>query len=132
MPLPTQEFIRGFLSPVLPKGFHRIRHYGLFANGNRAANIARARELLAVPKHAEKSKTAAADQPYVLPRPCRCCGGRMIIIERPSRPAANQNTAPRPLQQRSESTPHDTVTAIHQTSDARQSRSLSASTAPAC
>ena len=33
----------------LPKGLHRIRHDGLFANGNRAANIARARELLGVP-----------------------------------------------------------------------------------
>ena len=32
---------------MLPKGFHRIRHYGLFANGNRAANVARSRELLA-------------------------------------------------------------------------------------
>ena len=45
----THEFIRRFLIHVLPQGFHRIRHYGLFANGNRAANIARARELLAVP-----------------------------------------------------------------------------------
>jgi hypothetical protein len=34
---------------VLPKRLSQIRHYGLFANGNRAANIARARELLAVP-----------------------------------------------------------------------------------
>jgi hypothetical protein len=69
---------------VLPKGLHRIRRYGLFANGNRAANIARARELLAVPSHAkpaETSATAAADELRVLPRPCRCCGGRMIIIE---------------------------------------------------
>jgi hypothetical protein len=84
MTLPTHEFIRRFLSHVLPKGLHRIRHYGLFANGNRAANIARARELLAVPsrpKQAETSETAAADQPHMLPRPCRCCGGRMIIIE---------------------------------------------------
>src|SRR6202040_3711815 len=82
--LPTHEFIRRFLTHVLPKGLHRIRHYGLFANGNRAANIARARELLAVPsrpKPAETSATAAADEPRVLPRPCRCCGGRMIIIE---------------------------------------------------
>jgi hypothetical protein len=63
---------------------HRIRHYGLFANGNRAANIARARELLAVPsraRQAETSQTAAADEPCVLPRQCRCCGGRMIVIE---------------------------------------------------
>jgi len=84
MTLPTHEFIRRFLTHVLPKGLHRIRHYGLFANGNRAANIARARELLAVPsrpKQAETSETAAADEPRVLPRPCRCCGGRMIIVE---------------------------------------------------
>ena len=43
MTLPTHAFIRRFLIHVLPKGLHRIRHYGLFANGkNRAANIARA------------------------------------------------------------------------------------------
>src|SRR6266853_280171 len=84
MTLPTGEFIRRFLTHVLPKGLHRIRHYGLFANGHRAANIARARELLAVPsrpKQPETSATAADDEPRVLPRPCRCCGGRMIIIE---------------------------------------------------
>ena len=86
MTLPTHEFIRRFLTHVLPKGLHRIRHYGLFANGNRAANIARARELLAVPSRAkqpETSATAAADEPRVLPRPCRCCGGRMIIMRPP-------------------------------------------------
>ena len=69
---------------MLPKGLHRIRHYGLFANGNRATNIAQAREFLAMPsraKRAETSATAAADEHRVLPRPCRCCGGRMIIIE---------------------------------------------------
>src|SRR5438046_1899854 len=84
MTLTADEFIRRFLMHVLPKGFHRIRHYGLFANGNRAANLPRARELLGAPprsKPAEASKTAAADEPHVLPRPCRCCGGRMIIIE---------------------------------------------------
>ena len=84
MTLPTHEFIRRFLMHVLPKGFHRIRHYGLFANGNRAANIARARELLAVPPRVpqhETDCTAESEQPRVLPRPCPCCGGRMIIIE---------------------------------------------------
>ena len=54
MTLATHEFIRRFLIHVLPKGFHRIRHYGLLANGNRAANIARARELLAVPSRSEQ------------------------------------------------------------------------------
>ena len=74
MRLPTGEFIRRLLTHVLPKGLHRIRHYGLFANGNRAANIARARELLAVPSRAkqpETSATAAAGELHVLPRPCR-------------------------------------------------------------
>jgi hypothetical protein len=82
--LATHEFIRRFLMHVLPKGLHRIRHYGLFANGHRAANIARARELLAIPprsKPAETSETTPAHESRVLPRPCRCCGGRMIIIE---------------------------------------------------
>jgi hypothetical protein len=81
--LGTHEFIRRFLIHVLPHGFHRIRHYGLFANSNRAANIARARELLAVPSRLKEPETseAAIDEPRVLLRPCPCCGGRMIIIE---------------------------------------------------
>jgi hypothetical protein len=82
MTLAPDEFIRRFLIHVLPKGFHRIRHYGLLASANRAVNIAHARELLAVlsrPK--EPEAPAAADQPRVLPRPCPCCGGRMIVIE---------------------------------------------------
>ena len=49
MTLATAEFIRRFLSHVLPEGFHRIRHYGLFANTNRAQNVAKARELLDAP-----------------------------------------------------------------------------------
>jgi predicted Zn-ribbon and HTH transcriptional regulator len=88
MSLPTHEFIRRFLMHVLPKGVHRIRHYGLFANGNRAANIARARELLAAPAPSqppETSEAAPVDESRVLPRPCPCCGGRMIIIETFSR-----------------------------------------------
>ena len=84
MTLPTHEFIRRFLIHVLPKRFHRIRYYGLFANDNRAANVARARNLLAVPspsKEPETPEATTADEPRVLPRPCPCCGGRMIIIE---------------------------------------------------
>jgi hypothetical protein len=81
MTLTPHEFIRRFLMHVLPKGLHRIRHYGLFANGNRAESIAKARELLAVPPLSNEPETAKADQPCVLPRPCPCCGGRMLIIE---------------------------------------------------
>src|SRR5918911_1632538 len=49
MTLGPPEFIRRFLIHVLPKGFHRIRHYGLFASAERQRNIAQARELLAAP-----------------------------------------------------------------------------------
>jgi Putative transposase/Transposase zinc-binding domain len=76
MSLPVGEFIRRFLMHVLPPGFHRIRHYGLFASTNRAANLARARELLSAPQ------PQAADTNLVEPiRHCPCCGGRMVIIE---------------------------------------------------
>ena len=84
MTLMPHEFIRRFLMHVLPSGFHRIRHYGLLANGNRAATIAKARELLAVPARSEQpdtSEPATIDEPHMLPRPCPCCGGRMLIIE---------------------------------------------------
>ena len=49
MTLSPDEFIRRFLLHVLPKGFHRIRHYGLLASAGRKANVARARELLDAP-----------------------------------------------------------------------------------
>jgi hypothetical protein len=82
MTLATHEFIRRFLIHVLPKGFHRIRHYGLLANGTRAANIARARELLAMPpKQPKIAKAAEPGEPRVLSHPCPCCGGRVIVIE---------------------------------------------------
>jgi Putative transposase/Transposase zinc-binding domain len=77
MTLATDEFIRRFLIHGLPRGLHRIRHYGLFAKSSCADNIARARELLAVAK--PQGETTAAVDPG---KPaCPCCGGRMIIIE---------------------------------------------------
>ncbi len=85
MTLPAHEFIRRFLIHVLPGGFHRIRHYGLFANGSRADNIARARELLSVRTSQTQSadaNAANADEPSALAQPCPCCGGRMSVIER--------------------------------------------------
>jgi hypothetical protein len=91
MTLAIDEFIRRFLLHVLPSGFHRIRHYGLFANGGRAENIARARQLLNVP--AAQCETGDADatddgEPQALSHPCPCCGGRMVIIETFERGAA--------------------------------------------
>jgi len=82
MTLATSELIRRFLIHVLPGGFHRIRHYGLFASGSRADNIARARELLAVPPPQPKQDAPTDDdKPKMLSQPCPCCGGRMLVIE---------------------------------------------------
>src|SRR5271166_4675131 len=61
MTLDAAEFIRRFLIHVLPRGFHRIRHYGLFANGSRAESLARARELLAVSAHRAENDAPAQD-----------------------------------------------------------------------
>jgi Putative transposase/Transposase zinc-binding domain len=98
MTLDTHEFIRRFLIHVLPRGLHRIRHYGLFANTSRADNIARARELLAVPKpKSNASHSGTIEQPQTLSHPCPCCGGRMIIIEtfeRGSSPKYRSPTTP--------------------------------------
>ena len=94
MTLAPDEFIRRFLLHVLPKGFHRIRHYGLLASATCKTNIARARELIAAPvpvisslaepHDADPAVGVAADHRP----PCPCCGGRMIIVETFERAAA--------------------------------------------
>jgi len=81
MTLASDEFIRRFLIHVLPSGFHRIRHYGLFANGGRAENLVRVRELLGVSPTQNEPSDNDADEPPMHSLPCPCCGGRMIIIE---------------------------------------------------
>jgi Putative transposase len=82
MTLGTHEFIRRFLIHVLPKGFHRIRHYGLLVGGARDQRLAQARELLQVASTTtDPEDEAAAATTSVLATPCPCCGGRMIVIE---------------------------------------------------
>ena len=108
MTVHPHEFIRRFLIHVLPKGLHRIRHYGLLANGQREANLAKARTLLRVKtidpaddnlRRADGDD--AADTPTVLPRPCPCCGARMLVIEtfegvcRPRSQSKAQDAKPR-------------------------------------
>jgi Putative transposase len=66
MRLHPHEFIRRFLMHVLPKGCHRIRHYGLFANANRAENIATARALL----HIARKRPDDACPPHSRPINC--------------------------------------------------------------
>jgi Putative transposase len=78
MTLAADEFIRRFLLHVLPRGFHRIRHYGLLAGPTRQASLARARQLLNV---ATPHDDDTLDEPDDFHPSCPCCGGRMIIIE---------------------------------------------------
>jgi Putative transposase/Transposase zinc-binding domain len=79
MTLATDEFIRRFLLHVLPRGFHRIRHYGLLATSARKDNLARARKLLAVSP--PPNDDDVPDQPSDVRQPCPCCGGQMIVVE---------------------------------------------------
>jgi hypothetical protein len=78
MALTTDEFIRRFLLHVLPRGFHRIRHYGLLAGGSRNASLTLARELLNI---VAPPADDTPDEPEDFRPPCPCCGGRMIVIE---------------------------------------------------
>src|SRR4029077_11112232 len=78
MTLQVDEFIRRFLLHVLPKGFHRIRHYGLLASAAHKADVARARELLGAPMPPETEEHVP---PRERPPPSPCAGGRMLVIE---------------------------------------------------
>lgn len=79
MTLDADEFIRRFLLHTLPDGFHRIRHYGLLANGHRQQKLDLCRRLLNV-----RPPEPPAEEPDAKPPPfvhrCPCCGGTMSII----------------------------------------------------
>lgn len=79
MTLCADEFIRRFLIHVLPRGFHRIRHYGLLAGSARKDCLAQARDMLGVvAPTTDEPPTAETSDPRP---PCPCCGGTMAIIE---------------------------------------------------
>ncbi|MDR7229890.1 hypothetical protein J2X45_000953 [Caulobacter sp. BE264] len=97
MTLAPSEFIRRFLIHVLPTGFHRIRHYGLFANPARAANLAKARALLQAPPPTPILEAHAEPEPDAKPpAACPCCGGRIVLVEIFAR---GSGTGHRPLSQ---------------------------------
>jgi Putative transposase len=78
MTLAADEFIRRFLLHVLPRGFHRIRHYGLLAGSTRRVHLVLARELLAV---AAPPDDDGPEEPLDTRPPCPCCGGHMVVVE---------------------------------------------------
>ena len=83
MRLAPIEFIRRFLLHVLPDGFHRIRHYGFLAKGDRGESLTRVRHLLQAQPTGEPAAASEpqadehAHQPFVL---CPDCGGLMRRI----------------------------------------------------
>jgi hypothetical protein len=96
MTLDAAEFIRRLLLHVLPNGFHRIRHYGLFASTVRA-RIERVRQALAAPEATPERSHAGTDSQAQTASPvrrCPCCGGRMIIVETFEGPARPPSPSP--------------------------------------
>ena len=94
------EFIRRFLLHVLPRGFVRIRHYGLLANRHREENLRLCRRLLnrsasaapdpqdadqATPPPADAASASASPEPE---RPCPACGLGHLRRGRELRPGA--------------------------------------------
>jgi len=79
MQLDTGEFIRRFLIHILPLGFHRIRHFGLLSNHNRAENLRLIRNQIgnAAPNEATTEKSETNDTPTFV---CPTCHAPMIII----------------------------------------------------
>ena len=81
MSLDTPEFIRRFLIHVLPKGLHRIRHYGMFVNGQRRENLKKARTLLNVEPTLDTRDDAGDDDTPPPWLACPACGHTMRVIE---------------------------------------------------
>lgn len=77
MTLEPQEFMRRFLLHVLPRGFHRIRHYGLLANGNRRDFLETARAALHANVEVQVREPATPAPAFV----CRHCGRPLVIVE---------------------------------------------------
>ena len=96
MTLAPGEFIRRFLIHVLPGGFHRIRHYGLFANAGRAANLTKARVLLQAPPLSADDTSADHEIAVKPAKACPCCGGRMFLVEIFERGASPRGAPPTP------------------------------------
>jgi hypothetical protein len=81
MTLAAPEFIRRFLLHVLPSGFHRIRHYGFYANNGRAQQMRRVRQLLSLPTDTSDSGDASDETGSTVVYVCNACSAAMVIIE---------------------------------------------------
>ncbi len=95
MRLDIGEFIRRFLTHVLPDRFHRIRHYGFLAGVGRKHKVARIRDLLGATATAEPAPPIDDPAPpLTLREPCPDCGGLMRIIKTFQRGQVPKSRAP--------------------------------------
>ena len=95
MRLNTSEFIRRFLTHVLPSGFHRIRHTGFLANGIRRNRIEMIRRLLDVDPDADlKADDDQCADTNEKEQACPKCGGVMIVVETFKRGQLPRSRAP--------------------------------------
>ncbi|SFQ67818.1 Transposase zinc-binding domain-containing protein [Roseivivax halotolerans] len=97
MRLPTSEFIRRFLTHVLPSGFHRIRRAGFLANGIRRDRIEKIRHLIDTKPEPDQTtgEDGRTDADARDPRQtCPKCGGAMIVIETCTRGQTPKSRAP--------------------------------------
>lgn len=86
MTLSADEFLRRFLIHILPLRFHRIRHFGLFANHQRKQNLSTLRKNICpnAPPAEKKKETDEPTKKSNNPPPkfvCRTCGTSMVILE---------------------------------------------------
>jgi hypothetical protein len=84
MTLTVDEFIRRFLLHVLPRGLHRIRYYGFFANALRVHKLIKAQALLGAESQctvAERNDTEGSENQPSSIYICPLCSAPMLIIE---------------------------------------------------
>ena len=125
MTLSAEEFMRRFLLHVLPSGFHRIRHYGLLANAQRARTTSQPHARCCRHRRPRRRSTPTPatrtdpDQPTFV---CRHCGAPMLIIET----FARAQLHPRPARLEcftlsARRSPHSTASpALHPSAPARE------------
>jgi len=102
--LPGEEFLRLFCLHILPPGFTRIRHYGFLSSASKTKSLAIIRALLKATPACIKSNKPSSNKPWqeiafermgIKPGVCKCCGGKMIIIENiPNRFRTSQRAPP--------------------------------------
>jgi hypothetical protein len=78
MTIAHEEFLRRFLQHVLPRGFPRIRYFGVLANRRRGALLPLCRTLLEIEPPSVPTTPAATSILWL----CPCCQGPMRVIER--------------------------------------------------